>query len=72
MNTIMDVGRGVIGLFVDDEFLAIAVLVVITATAFLIVGLGVQPLIAGGVLLVGNVIVLVLGAVLTARRQQRP
>jgi hypothetical protein len=71
MNTIREISRNLTGLFIDDEFLAVAVLVVIAATAFLILVLGVLPLIAGGVLLAGNVVVLALGAIRTARRTER-
>lgn len=72
MNFIGELGRGLVGLFIDDEFLAVAILAVVAATAALILVVGVAPLAAGALLLVGNVAVLVAGVVRTANRHQRP
>jgi hypothetical protein len=71
MRTMIAVGRALLGLFVEDEFLAGAVVCVVAVTALLFLLIGVQPLLAGACLLAGNIIVLVLGAVLTARRAER-
>lgn len=68
MNTIVDILRGLLGLFVDDELLAVGVLGVVAITAFLVTIVGTEPLAAGVVLLCGNVLVLIVGAVRTARR----
>jgi hypothetical protein len=68
MTTIIEILRNVLGLFLDDEFLAIAVLVVVAVTSFLILGLGAQSSLAGGFLLFGNVVVLISSIVRTARR----
>jgi hypothetical protein len=71
MNTLTEILRNVAGLFIDDEFLAIAVFAVVALTAFLTLFAGVSPLLAGAVLFGGNVLVLVLGVLRTAR-QNRP
>jgi hypothetical protein len=71
MTTIIEILRNVVGLFLDDEFLAIAVLVIVAVTAFLVLGLGAQPSLAGGFLLFGNIVVLIFGVVRTARQSAR-
>lgn len=71
MNTIIEILRGLVGLFVDDELLAIGVLGVVGITAGLVTIAGTDPLAAGTVLLCGNVMVLIAGAVRTARRMGR-
>jgi hypothetical protein len=71
MTTIIDILRNVLGLFLDDEFLAIAVLVVVAVTSFLILGLGAQPSLAGGFLLFGNIVALTGSVVRTARQSPR-
>jgi hypothetical protein len=68
MTTIREILRNIVGLFLDDEFLAIAVLVIVAVTAFLILGLGAESSLAGGFLLFGNVLVLIRGVVRTARQ----
>jgi hypothetical protein len=47
------VGRALLGLFVEDEFLAGAVVGVVAVTALLFLLIGVQPLLAGACLLAG-------------------
>jgi hypothetical protein len=69
MTVIYDILRGLVGLFIDDEFLAVAIIVVIAMTAGLIVVLHVAPLAAGAFLLLGNVVVLVVGAFRTANKR---
>lgn len=61
--------RSLIGLFIDDEFMAIAVLAVVASVALLVLGFGIDPLIAGALLLAGNVVVLVMSALRTALRK---
>jgi hypothetical protein len=68
MTTILELLRGCVGLFVDDEFLAVAILAVVAATAFLMLVVGVQPLRAGAVMIIGTVSVLVIGVWRTASR----
>jgi uncharacterized protein (DUF983 family) len=58
MRTITEIFRNVIGLFVDDGFLVIAILGVVALTAFLTLELGVRPSLAGAFLLLANVAVL--------------
>jgi hypothetical protein len=71
MNTIIEILRGLVGLFVDDEMLAAGVLGVVGLTAFLVVVAGTDPLTAGAILLIGNLLVLIAGAMRTARRNIR-
>jgi hypothetical protein len=68
MNMMNGLLRGIIGLFVDDELLAVGILCVVGLTALLLDVFGLEPLAAGAVLLGGNVLVLGAGAVRTARR----
>lgn len=68
MNTIIEILRGLVGLFVDDEFLALGVLAVVGLTAFLITIVDAAPLGAGAALLSGSLLVLIAGAVRTARK----
>jgi len=71
MTPIIEAGRALLGLFVEDEFLAGAVLGVVAITALLFLLIGVHPLLAGACLLAGNILALVVGAVRTARRAAR-
>ena len=71
MNTIIEILRGLVGLFVDDEMLAVGVLGVVGLTAFLVTVAGTEPLTAGAVLLIGNLLVLIVGTTRTARRNVR-
>ena len=69
MSAIVAILRALAGLFVDDELLAVGVLGVVGLTVLLIDLFGTQPLVAGGLLLFGNMLVLVLGAMRTVRRK---
>jgi len=69
MNTIREILRALVALFVDDELLAIGVLSVVGLTAILTSVLGTQSLTAGAVLLSGNILVLIVGAARTASRK---
>lgn len=71
MSTLTEILRGIIGLFIDDEFLAIAVLAVVALTAVLMLVIGVPAEISGAFLFLGNVLVLVFGAMRTARAKVR-
>jgi hypothetical protein len=53
MNLLRASFREVVGLFIDDEFLAVTVLIVVAVAAVLMKLHVVAPLAAGGVLLVG-------------------
>lgn len=67
MSSLIKGLQAIWGLFVDDEFLAIAILVVVGLSAFLLIGLSAQPLVAGGFLFAAILLVLVLGVLRTAR-----
>ena len=71
MNAVIEILRGLAALFIDDELLAVGVLGVVGITAVLTTVVGTKPLTAGAVLLCGNVVVLMLGAIRTARRTHR-
>jgi len=59
--------REIVGLFVDDEFLALATLLVVGSAAILVNVLAATPLAAGIMLLVGCLAVLVIGVLRTAQ-----
>ena len=59
MNLISFIVRELVGMFVDDEFLAIAVLAVVALAAACAFLLAAPQLVVGGVLLVGCIFVLV-------------
>ena len=69
MSTIVEILNSIIGLFVDDAFLTIAILAVVAATGTLILSLGVEALLGGGFLLLGSVFVLVASAVRTDQQK---
>jgi hypothetical protein len=71
MTVIMQTLRAFLGLFVDDELLAIGILAVVALTAVLMHLLDTQPLAAGSLLIGGLLLVLVLGVLRTARKSQR-
>jgi hypothetical protein len=53
MNILRDAWREFIGLFVDDDFLAISIVVVVTLAAILAFGFDAPRTIVGGVIVVG-------------------
>ena len=59
--------REIVGLFVDDGFLAVAILVVVAVAALIRYATGLGPMIAALALLGGCVLVLVVGVGRTAR-----
>ena len=61
MTAIVHIVRGLLGLFFADAVLVLGVLAVVGLTAVLIDVVGVAPLAAGGVLLLGNLLALVAG-----------
>jgi hypothetical protein len=61
MTAIVQIVRGLLGLFFADAVLVFGVLAVVGLTAVLIDVVGVAPLAAGGVLLLGNLLALVAG-----------
>jgi len=68
MSVLSLIVRELIGMFIDDEFLAIAILAVVAATALLIFAFGAPPLVAGAVLPIGCIAVL-LRSVASASRK---
>ena len=68
MNTLSLILRELVGLFVDDEFLAIAILVVVGLAAVCTFLLAVPSMVVGGVLVVGCVGVLVSSVLRTSGR----
>lgn len=62
MNLLSLIVREFVGMFIDDEFLAIAVLMVVALAAALAFWLTAPPLVVGGVLLAGSIAVLMSSA----------
>lgn len=71
MSLVDMVWKSLIGLFIDDEFLAIAIVLVVALTSVLILLVGVPPLLGGGFLLLGCLAALALGVWRTAGRKLR-
>jgi hypothetical protein len=71
MTAFGEIFRSLIGLFLDDEFLAIAIIGVVALTAFLTIGLEYQRWWAGAFLLIAIVLVLVGSVLRTARHSAR-
>lgn len=61
--------REIAGMFVDDEFLALAVVAVVTLSAALGPGVGLAPIGVGAALLLGCVAVLALSVLRGARKR---
>ena len=68
MTAIVQIVRGLLGLFFADAVLVFGVLAVVGLTAVLIDVVGVAPLAAGGVLLLGNLLALVAGTLRARHR----
>lgn len=71
MTAMREVLNSLIGLFLDDEFMAIAILAVVAATAFLTLGLDVPAWWSGAFLLLSMVLFLAGSVLRTARRTAR-
>lgn len=71
MTAMREILHSLIGLFLDDEFMAIAILAVVAVTAFLTLGLEVPAQWAGAFLLLSMVLVLAGSVLRTARRTTR-
>ena len=63
MNILSIISRELLGLFIDDEFLAVAVLAVVALAASLILLFEAPPLLVGGMLLAGCIAVLMLSVI---------
>lgn len=70
MTIVLLILRELLGMFVDDEFLALAVLAVVAVAAGLSLWLTAPPLLVGGVLLVGCVTVVVSSALRASRKSR--
>lgn len=71
MNIVLMMLRELVGMFVDDEFLALAVLALVAVAAGLSGWLAVPDLVVGGVLLVGSLAVVVSSALHAVRKAKR-
>jgi hypothetical protein len=69
MILLRDIARTLLGMFLADARLTIAILVLVTLVAGLILILGVDSLVGGSVLLAGCLIILVEAAVRETRRR---
>ena len=72
MNTIVNIVGALLGLFFADAVLVLGVLAVVSFTAVLINVVGVAPLAAGAVLLLGNLLALVAGTLRAQTRSKTP
>lgn len=71
MNVLKLIFREFVGLFIDDEFLAVAILTVIAGCAALAVYVDISVLAIGALLLAGCVVVLLASVVRGSRRIPR-
>ncbi len=70
MNVVLLILRELVGMFVDDEFLALAVLALVAVAAALSRWLSAPQLLVGGVLLIGSVAVMASSALRGARKRR--
>lgn len=70
MTLLRDIAHELVGMFLSDARLSVAILVLVTVVAGLIVGVGVDPLIGGGALLAGSLLILVEAARREARHHR--
>lgn len=71
MILLRDIVNELISMFLADARLATAILLLVLIVAGLTLSLGVEPLIAGGTLLIGCLVILVEAAVRETRRRGR-
>jgi len=71
MTLLREIAGELIGMFLADSRLTAAVLALVALVAGLVLALGLDPLIAGGVLLIGCHLILVEAALREARRRCR-
>lgn len=71
MNLLRDIVNELVNMFLADARLATAILLLVLVVAGLTLSLGVEPLIAGGTLLIGCLVILVEAAVRETRRRGR-
>jgi Flp pilus assembly protein TadB len=70
MTLLREIAGELIGMFMADARLTLAILALVALVAGLILALGVDPLLAGGALLVGCHLILVEAALREARRRR--
>jgi hypothetical protein len=66
MKLLRTMGGEIVGLFLDDEFLAVAALIVVCTAAVLVKAIDIKPVVGGGALLGGCVGVLLMSVWRTA------
>jgi hypothetical protein len=66
MKPLRLLGKEIIGLFLDDEFLAATGLILVSAVVTLVKALDLAPLVAGILLLIGCVTILLVSVLRTA------
>lgn len=71
MTVLALIVREIVGMFIDDEFLAVAVLAVAGTAAALVFWIGAPQLVAGGLLLFGCIAVLVASALKAKGKTER-
>lgn len=69
MSIIVDVAKELLGMFLADARLTTATLALVALVAGLVVALRIEPLLGGGVLLLGCFAILVEAAIREARRR---
>ena len=70
MTLLRDIARELFGMFVADARLSGAIVALVAVVAGLILWLGISPVIAGGGLLAGSLLILVEAACREARRRR--
>ena len=71
MTLLRDIAFELIGMFLADARLTSAILVLVGIVVGLRLGLGVEPLVGGGVLLIGCLVILVESAARETRNHRR-
>lgn len=70
MTLLKDIGRELLGMFLADVRLTSSILVLVLLVAGFIAGFDMDPLIGGGALLAGCLVILVEAAVRESRRRR--
>lgn len=70
MSILLDVVKELLGMFLADARLTVAILVLVAVTSVLVLGLHAGPVVAGGLLAVGSLVLVVEAAVREARRRK--
>lgn len=71
MTLLRDIASELLGMFLADARLSVAILLLVLVVAALVDGMGLGPLIGGAALLVGCIAILVEAAVRESRRHRR-